>query len=111
MPVSKDGLFFFLLVCTGMDFLSGFMGTQFACGCYRSRLSPWSLPLEEVSSGFKTGVGILVFVVSASGGPGSGPLAVRGGDCGTGAALKGSLSWLDVVEPVFCSSVPGLRAQ
>ena len=32
-------------------------------------------------------------------------------DCGTGAALKGSLSWLDVVEPVFRSSVPGLRAQ
>ena len=65
--------------------------TQFAwCRCVDavgSGPSPWSLPLEEVSSGFKTGEGVFVvffLLTSVSGGPGGGPLAVRGGDCGWG---------------------------
>ena len=70
-------------------FLFGCMGQpNLHVAANGGRPSPWSLPLEEVSSGFKAGEGVFGFCFSLSvfGGASQWSLSVRGGDCGWGVA-------------------------
>ena len=86
----------------------GFLGRpNLRAAALESGPSPWSLPFEEVSSGFKTGEGVFVEVfllTSVSGGPGGGPLAVRGVTVVGGLWLAAGLSQAARLDPTASSS-------